>query len=405
MRIPFGTLTLTDRAKELVRQALDSGRLTSGHLVREFEDRYAEKVGAKYAVAVSSGTDALACALMVLYEYGAKRGHVVVLPALSFPATGNAVLQAGFRPVFLDVNRHTLTLDWNTRAAWTTFPSAAIWLPVHLMGKPAVPPQYFPTTGPVIYDAAEAHGAKSHGQDVGSLGNMTCYSLYLAHIITTVEGGIITTNNEDYAAILRSIRQDGRRCDCRECVLPKGIECLIRWYEGQDRRFQFPRIGLSCKMNELEAAVGLGSLDEYDHIIETRHRNLKAMMKVVDETPGVFTFKEEPHERIGPHAVPILVEDGLPFSRDDLSRHLQERGIDTRNLFLSMPTQCGGFAFLGHKLGEFPEAEYVGTHGLHIGVHQDIGPSEIEYFAETLQQFVRQDKWASPSPETKRQSG
>ena len=111
MRIPFGTISITKKSKDLINKILDSGRVSSGKYVREFEERFAELIGVKEAIAVSSGTDADILAMAVLYDFGAKRGDEIILPALSFVATGNAVLHAGFKPVFVDIKRETLNID------------------------------------------------------------------------------------------------------------------------------------------------------------------------------------------------------------------------------------------------------------------------------------------------------
>jgi hypothetical protein len=111
MRIPFGTITITDKSKKLILDCLEKGRISGGKYVREFEERFADIVGAKEAVAVSSGTDADTLALAVLHDIGAKRGDEVITPALSFVATGNAVLHAGFTPVFVDIDPETFNID------------------------------------------------------------------------------------------------------------------------------------------------------------------------------------------------------------------------------------------------------------------------------------------------------
>ena len=103
--------------------------------------------------------------------------------------------------------------------------------------------------------------------------------------------------------------------------------------------------------------------------------------------PALFTVSEDDYERIGPHAFAVIVADA-GFSRDELVDYLKENGIDSRNLFLSMPTQCPGFEFLGHSLGEFPEAEYIGNNGLHIGVHQNLGKKECDYFISIVEQLL-----------------
>lgn len=395
MKIPFGTLTVTRKSRDLINEALDSNRLSSGKYVRMFEEKFAELVGAKEAVALSSGTDADALALAVLHDFGAKRGDEVIVPALSFVATGNAVLHAGFTPVFVDVERHTLNIDPSKIERAITEKTRAI-MPVHLMGKPADMDAIMAVTKKhrlyVVEDAAEAHGATYKGKNVGGFGDMAAYSLYVAHIISTVEGGIVTTDNGDFAKVLRSLRSHGRACKCKKCVLNLSsgyCEKRFKYKEKGDIRFIFERIGYSSKMNELEAAVGLGSLEIYEEILQKRHKNLLYLISNFDRfAPHLTTIKEEPHERLGPHAFPVIIGEGASFSRDEMVLFLEQNGIDTRDLFTSMPTQCAGFCFLGYKLGDFPNAEYIGEHGLHIGVHQDIGREECDYFLEKVEEFL-----------------
>ena len=142
-------------------------------------------------------------------------------------------------------------------------------------------------------------------------------------------------------------------------------------------------------MNELEAAIGLGALDLYHDIIEKRHKNLLRMIEGFDSFSNYLrTFSEEEHERIGPHAFPFAVKEEAPFTRDDLMLYLEEQGIDARTLFSSIPTQCGGYEFLGYRLGDFPNAEYIGKNGIHIGVHQDINDADIEWFISSVRDFL-----------------
>ncbi len=394
-KIPFGTISVPPLSKKLINEILETTRISSGKYVRQFEKRFAELLGVKEAVAVSSGTDADILALAVLHDYGAKRGNEVIIPALSFVATGNAVIHAGFKPVFVDIDLPTLNIDVKRIEAAITDKTKAI-MPVHLMGKPAdmdtinaIAKQYGLY---VIEDAAEAHGAMYKGRPAGSLGDLGAFSLYLAHIITTGEGGIITTHNEEHAEILRSLRSHGRACKCRECTLNTASKyCPKRFREsdGEDIRFIFERIGYSSKMNEIEAAIGLGNMDNYREIVDKRRRNLLYVLERFDRfAPFLSTIKEEPFEEIGPHAIPLIIQKDACFTRAQLTDFLETRGIETRTLFASMPTQCRGFAYLGHKEGEFPNAEYVGRHGIHIGVHQDLGTEEMDYVLKTLENFL-----------------
>jgi len=395
MEIPFGTISITEESKNLIGKILDSGRVSNGKYVREFEEQFAKLTGTKEAVALSSGTDADALALAVLYDFGATRGDEIVIPALSFVATGNSVLQAGFKPVFVDIERETLNIDTKQIEKAITEKTRAI-MPVHLMGKPAKMDEINKIAKKhklfVIEDAAEAHGGVYKGRNIGTTGDMAAYSLYLAHIITTIEGGIVTTNREDFAETLRSLRCHGRACKCKICVVNTSSGyCQKRFKHGRDIRFVFERIGYSCKMNEIEAAVGIGSLKMYKKIVGTRRYNLLTMIKKFNKfSEYIATIHEEEDEKIGPHAFPIIVKKGAPFSRDQLADYLDKNGIDTRDLFTSMPTQCPGFSFLGHKLGDFPNAEYIGNNGLHIGVHQDLGDEHIDYLVDTVEKFLEQ---------------
>jgi dTDP-4-amino-4,6-dideoxygalactose transaminase len=393
MRVPFGTIAITQESKDLINKIMDSAKVSSGKYVREFEKKFAKLVNAKEAVAVSSGTDADTLALAVLYDCGAKRGDEVIVPALSFVATGNSVLHAGFIPVFVDIQKETLNINPSLIERAITKKTRAI-MPVHLMGKPAKMEMINKIAKKhhlyVIEDAAQAHGAVYKGRNVGQWGDLAAYSLYLAHVITTVEGGVVTTNNEKFSQILRSLRCHGRACKCEVCILNTTCGyCAKRFKHGKDIRFIFERVGYSSKMNEFEAAVGLGSLSAYQEIIKKRHHNLMTMIKRLEEFGKYFfTIQEDKDEIIGPHAFPIIVKENAPFTRDQLVDYLDKQGIDTRDLFSSMPTQCPGFSYLGHKLGSFPNAEYMGNYGFHIGVHQDINNGQIDYIFSALKLFI-----------------
>ncbi len=396
MKIPFGTVSINDKTIELVTDCLKRGRISGGRLVHDLEKRFAELFGINEAVCVSSGTDADILALAVLHDIGAERDDEVIVPALTFVATGGAVLHAGFKPVFVDVDPQTLNISPLLIEKAISSRTKAI-MPVHLMGKPAAMDEITAIARQhnllVIEDAAEAYGAVYKGKNIGTIGDLSAFSLYIAHIITTGEGGFILTDSEEYAEILRSLRSHGRACKCKKCIsnLTSGF-CEKRFSNPQvgDIRFHFERIGYSCKMNELEAAIGLSSIDRYHEIVGQRHSNLIKMISGFQEfSHYLWTFREEANEQIGPHAFPFVVTDEAPFSRDELMLHLEKNGIDARTLFSSIPTQCGGYEFLGYKLGDFPSAESIGNNGLHIGVHQDVTDSDISWFLEQVGQFIK----------------
>jgi dTDP-4-amino-4,6-dideoxygalactose transaminase len=368
-KVPFGTISVTPKAKKLIDEAIQRRWLTKGKYVREFEEKFAALFGVKYGVAVSSGTDADAIACAVLYDFGAKRGDEIIVPALTFVATGNAVYQAGFIPVFVDVERETLNIDPKKIEKVITPKTRAI-MPVHLMGKPAAMDEILKIAKKhklyVIEDAAEAHGAEYKGKKIGTFGDMACFSLYAAHIVTTIEGGMLITNNEKMAEAARSLRNHG--------------------IEG---KFQFKRIGFSAKMNEIEAAVGLGNIEIFHEILEKRRANVRHLIKAFAKFDKYFWYlTEEAHEILGPHAFSIILKPGLNFTKDEFVTYLEEQGVDSRNLFYSIPTQTRSYQFMGHQLGDFPQAEYCSDHGTHIGCHQDIDISQCEYVVDVVSRFL-----------------
>ena len=369
-KVPFGTVSITEEARRLINEALDRKWVTRGIYVEEFEKKFATLFGVKEAVAVSSGTDADALSCAVLYDYGAKRGDEIIIPALTFIATGNAVLQAGFKPVFVDIERETLNINPEKIEKAITSRTRAI-MPVHLMGKPADMDAILNIAKKhklfVIEDAAEAHGAEYKGRKVGTFGHMAAFSLYAAHIITTIEGGIVITNDGKMADILRSLRNHG--------IVGK---------------FTAERVGFSAKMNELEAAVGLGNIGIFKQIFEKRRRNLLYLIEKFKRFEKYFyVLKEEKHEKIGPHAFSMVLKEDVGFDKEEFVDYIEKNGIDSRNLFYSIPTQCSSYTFLGYRVGDFPQAEYCSIEGTHIGIHQDVELKQLDYVLETVADFLK----------------
>ncbi|MFA5260430.1 MAG: DegT/DnrJ/EryC1/StrS family aminotransferase, partial [Candidatus Omnitrophota bacterium] len=278
--------------------------------------------------------------------------------------------QAGFKPVFVDVKRETLNIDVDKIEAAITRRTRAI-MPVHLMGKPADMDRIMAIAEKhklfVVEDAAEAHGAEYKGRLIGTIGHMAAFSLYAAHIVTSIEGGMVITDDEQMAEAVRSLRNHG----------------IVN-------KFEFRRIGFSAKMNEIEAAVGIGNIRIFKDILGTRRRNLLYLIEHFRKFDEYFiSVKEDEGEKIGPHAFSVILKEGLNFSKEEIVADLDRQGIDSRNLFYSMPTQCPSYAFLGHTLGDFPEAEYCADHGFHIGIHQDIGLAQLDYVVEGVAAFLK----------------
>jgi dTDP-4-amino-4,6-dideoxygalactose transaminase len=371
-RITFGHIEVGESARRWLQEALDRNWVSEGPNVQRFEAEFAKKFGYAHAVATSSGTDAGIVAMAALLGRGASRGDEVITPALAFAATANCILAAVLTPKFVDVELETLNINPGLIEAAIGPRTRAIQV-VHTMGKPCRMEEILRIARkhslPVIEDACEAHGAALHGRRVGSFGSMTLFSFYAAHIICSGEGGMIAVSDPEWAALCRSIRSHGRR--------------------GGQLYFHFDRVGFNSKMNDLEAAIGLEGLENFDHTFAVRRRHLTRLWDLlVPLEDRVLLYRDGPGEVTCPHAFPLVLRDPKQ-SVDGLYQHLEQKGIQCKTLFGSLPVQHGAFRFLGYRPGSFPVAERIGATGLHFGVHQYLTDHDIDYAAENVRSYFR----------------
>lgn len=373
-KFTFGNITLGARSRELLNQSIEAGWISAGPHVKLFEKRYCETFGFQEAVAVSSGTTAGFTSVAVLHDYGAEWGDEVIVPALCFVAAANCVVAAGFKPIFVDIRRDTLNIDPARIEAAITPRTKGINV-VHTMGKPADMDPILEIAKKhnlmVFEDACEAHGAQYKGKYVGGMGAMGAFSFYAAHIICSGEGGMVTTNDPEIARVLRSVRSHGR---------PDG-----------SLFFQFDRFGFNTKMNDLEAAVGIEGIENFWQIFNKRKANLNYLLANSKDLEHIFYFTPEgKDEVVSAHAFQMTLRENVPLDFWDFYRHLESKGIQTKLNFGSLPTQHKVFKRLGHTLGDFPEAEYVGNRGLHVGCHQYLEQAHLDYLLEVVHDYVRQ---------------
>lgn len=372
MRIKFGDLKVGDTARKYVKAALDKNWISEGENVRKFESGFAEKFGYKHAIAMSSGTDAGMVACASLYDLGANRGDEIIVPALTFVASANSILAAGFIPKFVDVKIETLNIDPDKIEAVINEKTRAIMV-VHLMGKPcemddisAIARKYNLT---IIEDACEAHGATYKGKVVGSIGDMGAFSFYAAHVVVAGEGGVLVTDDDHIADVARSVKSHGR---------PFG-----------SIYFDFQRIGFNSRMNELTAAIGIEGLEQFDETFKKRKANFyKLLESTKDLADYCYFLNEEDFETVSPHAFPLVLKD-KKYDRDELYKYLESSGIQCKTLFGSLPTQHRAFEFLNYKYGQFPNSEYVGENGLHFGMHQYLTEDNLVYIGEKLRSYFK----------------
>lgn len=367
MKISFGELRIGQQAIDNLNRVIKNHWASGGSLVQEFEEKWGKQFGYKHSIAVSSGTDAGTMMCALLYDFGAQRGDEIICPACCFVSVANSILAAGFIPKFVDISRKTLNIDPDKIEAAITPKTRAIKV-VHTMGKPCDMDKIVKIAAKhnlyIIEDCCESHGASYKGKLVGTFGLAGSFSFYAAHLVVCGEGGMVVTNDDKAAAVLKSIKTHGRR-------------------DGM-LYFDFVRFGLNCKMNDMEAAIGLEGLSNIDATFKKRKDNYYKLLAKLSNIPQIQLYYEEPYEVICPHAFPVVCND-RPM--DFLYNYLEGIGIQCKTIFASLPTQHKAFEFLGYKLGDFPEAEYIGKHGLHFGVHQYLEEEHLDFISDTLHKF------------------
>ena len=375
-RIEFGELRIGETARKHLMEVCDTNWASGGPKVKQLEREWSKIFGYAKSVAMSSGTDGCINACLTLYDLkNAKRGDEIIVPSLSFIATSNAVRAAGFTPKFVDVKKETLNIDEAKIKEAITDRTVAI-MPVHTMGRVCEMPTICQIARDhdliVIEDACEAHGASYHDgvshEFVGHWGHMSIYSYYIAHLVCCGEGGMVSTNDERIGDVLASTRSHGRPFN--------------------SIYFDHQRTGLNSKMNDLEASLGLEAVESFWDTFRTRHHSMTLMREACRGYENVAWFSEEDGQNINcPHGFSVTCKKEGDI--DKVKETLDKYKIHWKRNFGCIPTQHKAFADMGHKLGDFPEAEWIGDNGIHIGCHQYLTDENIDRIQTALREGLK----------------
>lgn len=402
LKIRVGDFRLGPKEKRIINEVLDSGRLSEGAKVNEFEKRWAAFIGTKYCVAVNSGTSALIAGLYALKNlFNIKNGSRVITTPLTFISTVNAIVAAGLEPLFVDIADNSLVADAEEiEKAVSKDSEAAIILPVHLMGYSADMDRINKIAKKhklvVMEDAAQAHGTVYKGRTLGSLSSLGCFSFYIAHNIQAGEMGAVVTDDREIYCLLKKIKAHGRMCDCPVCMRAKGKCPRINnnsHGEDMDPRFYHDMIGFNFKTMEFQAALGLVQLEKADRILKKRQYNVSYINK------GLNSFREilrlpPSGSGISHLAYPIVIKRPDIISRKILRHELEKMGIETRPLFGCIPLQQPAYGYLKRQYeGSLPNAEYAGTNGFYIGCHQYLGKKDLDFIVSSFNKILKGLLW------------
>lgn len=347
-----------------VVEVLRNGPLTSalgtGPKVTAFEKEFAKFANVSYSIAVNTGTSALHLAIV---SAGVKPGDEVILPSFTFVATAEAVVMAGGKPVFVDIDPKSFNINPNKIEEKIT-PKTKVIMPVDLFGLPAdlnpIREIAIDRDLVIIEDAAQAHGAKYSGKPVGLLSNATCWSFYASKNMTTGEGGIITTNNDDMAESLRLLRT-----------------------HGEKSKYSSLTLGYNYRMSEMQAALGLVQLNKLPSFVAKRTAHAKKLTNLLLKEKRLELPFDTEVMTSGWNLYTVKIKNSDEKERDKIVSALRLNGIGAAVYYVN-PVHLMPFYRENFGLYTLPETEKAAKKVFSLPVHPGLQESQIEYIAQTL---------------------
>ncbi len=374
--IPISLPVTGEEEWQATREPLMTGWLTAGPKVREFENLFAERHHVKHAMAVTSATTALHLAVVAL---GVKEGDEVIVPAFTWVSTANIVLYQGARVVFVDVDPKTFNLDPDDLKKRITKRTKAI-IPVHLFGLCADMDRIREIAGdiPLIEDGACAAGSAYKGTPAGGLGDIGCFSFHPRKSVTTGEGGMVTTNDDKIAEIVRSLRNHGasvseeeRHHGPKPYILPG-----------------FNLMGYNYRMTDLQGAVGTVQIRKLDKFINERNEWAKFYARELKEVEWLSTpqFGKDYHHG-WQSFVTMVDEQRAPMKRNEVMEKLQQAGISTRPGTHAVHMLDFYKEKFNLKADDFPGARDANNFSMAIPLHNRMTEEDFHYVVQTIKEL------------------
>lgn len=364
-RIPVAAPVLDGRETEYVMECMQTTWISSaGRFIGAFEEAFAKFIGVKHAIATNNGTTALHLALVGL---DLQPGDEVIVPTLTYIASANAVRYCGATPVFVDSDPRTFNMDPADVAAKITPRTKGI-MPVHLYGHSADMDPLLALAKQhdlfILEDAAEAIGATYRGRKVGSLGDCATFSFFGNKIVTTGEGGMITTDDDELAARLRLFRGQGM---------------------DPQRRYWFPVVGYNYRMTNIAAAIGLGQMERVEHHLAVRQSIGESYnAKLAKLGNKIVLPTVEPWANHVYWMYTIVLGDAVTRTRDEVMARMDAQGIETRPVFYPMHVMP---PYL-EEGASYPAADHCSARGINLPTHGMLSEEDIDRIVAALQTAI-----------------
>jgi perosamine synthetase len=378
--LPFHVPTIGDEEIAAVVEVLKSGWLTTGSKAREFEEQFCQLVGARYAVALNSGTAALHLALEAV---GIEEGDEVIVPTMTFTASAEVVLYLKAKPVLVDCLPDTLNIDPDQIERAITSRTKAI-IPVHFGGQPCDMEPILEIARRnnlyVIEDAAHALPAKYHRQTVGTIGDITCFSFYATKTITTGEGGMATTENPEWAVRMRMMSLHGISHDAWKRYAKEGS-----WY------YEVLCPGFKYNLTDIGAAIGIEQLKKCDAFGDARDHIANKYNEAFADLPEIQTPFCEPDRQHAWHLYVIQLRlEGLTITRDQFIEALKSQGIGTSVHFIPLHLHPYYRNTFGYVPGDFPNATEAYQRIISLPIYPNMTDAGIDHVIGAVRHVVQQ---------------
>ncbi len=375
MNIPLSSPDITDLERRYVLEVLNTPNLSLGPKLPEFEARFAKYVGTKYAVAVNSGTSGLHCCVRAM---GIGDGDLVITTPFSFVASANCILFERAQPVFVDIDPLTYNIDTTKveetiRGLGPQISNLKALLPVHVFGQPCdmknineIAKQY---NLKVIEDACEALGAEYYSQKVGTFGDCGVFAFYPNKQMTTGEGGIIVTNDENIASLCRSLRNQGR--------------------DDNSGWLAHARLGYNYRLSDINCALGLAQLERIDEMLTKRSQVAEMYNQRLKDVKVIKAPSLAKGITMSWFVYVVLLDEGYQQEdRDKILLALREKGVGCNNYFSPVHLQPFYRNLFGYKKGDFPVTESISARTIALPFYNNLQEQQIDYVAESLKTLL-----------------